>query len=266
MKKSFIIVIIIVFLFLISIGVYFYLIKRPGQNLPENQQKITHPPCLGDDEVAVFQFHGKQVTATAADVIIKNKNKITDKELFRFQVDDLVPHYYSYEFHKCGVYVIRQFNYNIKTRRATPYYRIELWRYDYDGKGEKVLLFSETDEKGNYTSYFDDDFRIDPLEIYAALVRSYRGHPDFALVIRNFSVAIDNFTLLYNELTAENRFISGVYGLKKWTNKGDYFWADLFEGANVNAFIRIERDTWKVDILPAPQDVRGGDAGNVEKG
>jgi hypothetical protein len=261
-RKTFI-VIIVVILILAGIGISFYLSnkQKPTQ---ENQQKITHSFCLADNEVAIFQFHGSRLRETSADVIVTDK--ITTRELFRFQIDNIVPHYHPYEFHKCGVYVIRQFNYDIKTRRATPGYRIELWKYNYSGTGNSVLLFSSTDENGLYKSNFNSDFRIDPLEIYAALISGYGGHPDFALVIRDIKVASNRFILLYEKLIAENPFLAGIYGLKEWTKKGDFFWADLFEAANVNAFIRIERETWKVDILPAPKDVLGGDALNVENG
>lgn len=264
MKKSVTIIGIVILFGLIAGGIYYSLgrLLPSEQNPPETQ--TTHPPCLGDNEVTTFQFHGNRTTATSADVIISNK--ITGEELSRFRIDDLVPHYYSYEFHKCGTYVIRQFNYNIKTRRATPHYRIELWRYNYTGRGETVLLFSETDDKGIYTSYFDDDFRIDPQEIYIALEYRYPDSSDYDLGFRDFNNKTDNFILSRQSLLKRYPELIGYLGLERWTKNGDYFWGDLSIGADEIAYIRILRDIWKFDVLPVPGGTLGGTAFNPEFG
>jgi len=51
-----------------------------------------------------------------------------------------------------------------------------------------------------------------------------------------------------------------------WTRDGRYFWANIHDGANTLGFIRIDSQDWSVDFLPAPKDVLGGDALNLENG
>ena len=252
-----ILIISLLILISVSIGII-YLIK----NKPE---EMSHGTCLSDNEIAVFQFRGNRTTATTSDVIIENK--VTGKELFRFQIDGLVAnHYHPYEFHKCGAYVIREFNYNIRTRRSTPYYKIELWKYDYTGHGKKILLFSETDDKGKYKSYFDDDFRLDPREIYVALEYRYPDSSDYDLGFRDFNNKTDNFMLSRQSLPKKYPKLVGYFGLEKWTKNGDYFWGDLSIGADEIAYIRILRDIWKFDVLPVPGGTLGGTAFNPEYG
>lgn len=227
--------------------------------------RYTPPRCLKDGEEAVFERLGDRLKEGPADVTIIDK--ATGKELFRFRIDNIVPHHRPYEFHRCGVYVIRQFNYNPITRRRTPNYRNELWRYDYSGRGAKVLLFSESDATGNYKSYFNDDFRIDPQEIYIALESGYPGQPErYGFTIRDIRSSNDVFFLTQSSILKVNPNLAGNLGLRGWSKSGDYFWGNIFIGAPVLGFVRIARDSWKYDILPAPDGVLGGDPLNVENG
>lgn len=135
MKKFIIIFGAVILLGLIAGGIYYFFGKslQSEQNLLESQN--THKPCLGDDEIASFNIIGKRTTATSADIIITDK--ITSKEKFRFQVDNLFPNIgWPYEFRKCGVYIIKEFNWDEKHSKPLPGYKEELWRYTYDGKGK----------------------------------------------------------------------------------------------------------------------------------
>ncbi len=263
LPKKIFIVVIVIFLILASIGISFYLSNKQ-KSIQENQ--ATHSPCLENNEIVFFEFIGDLHEATSANVIINDKNN--GKEIFRFKIDNLVPNRYSYELHQCSVYVIREFNYDIKTRRATPGYRIELWKYDYDSRDKNVLLFSETDSLGQYTSYFNDNFRIDSLEIYVALEqrKSYLGESSYALVIRNFIENLNVFSLKHTDLLNQYPNLSGLFGLLKWTKSGDYFWGNIFDGAIINAFVQITRDTWLVNIFQVPDGTEGGTAFNPEYG
>lgn len=68
------------------------------------------------------------------------------------------------------------------------------------------------------------------------------------------------------EIEKKNPDIVGNIGLRNWSRDGRYFWADTTYGANELGFIRIDSQSWSVDLLSSPKDVLGGDALNVENG
>ena len=127
-KKIFIIAAAVIFLALASVGIYFYLFKKPDQNLPENQ--VTHPPCLEDDEIAVYTIDRRK-DESPVDIIIKNKE--SGKEIYKFVIDSVWPVYYPVQPRRCNVYVIKQFNFDYKQYKPLPGFRVELWQYKYSG-------------------------------------------------------------------------------------------------------------------------------------
>ncbi|MEK7657813.1 MAG: hypothetical protein AAB366_01315 [Patescibacteria group bacterium] len=247
-------------LLVLGVAVYYapILIKKENQDVVKNGGAA--PSCLKENQMAIYEENNK-----AADIIILDK--INNQKTAHFFIDGIIPdHYHPYEFYKCKAYIIRQFNYDSKLGRGTPNYSIELWSYNYTGEGTSTLLFSRTDDRGNYISFYNDDFRINSIENYIVLEKSYPGSDNYALVFKNLAIKENAFVLLYRDLTSEYPNLQGTFGLKEWTKDGKYFWANLFEGANVNAFLRIEKDTWKVEVLPAPKGTMGGDVLNPEFG
>jgi len=259
---TYIIVIIFVASF-VAAGILIYL-KWPLQKAANNQ--TTHGACLSDNETATFNIIGGQTTATSADVIISDK--VTGKEKLRFQVDNLfVNHYHLYETHKCSIYIIKEFDFDQKHAKFLPGFRVELWQYKYDGKGVPILTFAGKDAKGQTTVYYEADFRIDFLETLMALIKGYLGDIDnFATIIKELETKKDVFSLKYKNITSKYPDIEGVFDFNGWTRDSHYFWGHIQQGANILAFFRIERDTWKVDILPAPEGTLGGTAFNPEYG
>ncbi len=266
-KKVFIIGAVIILLAAATLYVYFYFFRKPAQIVqtsPETQ--ITHPPCLGDDEATIFQYIGAPHMATSSNIIISDK--ITNKEKFHFKIDNLfVNHGHPYEFRKCGIYVIKEFNSDYKNGKFPPGFKIELWRYKYNGEGMPILKFAGENEKGEPTVYYSYDFRTDFLEVFLALIEGYSGDIDnFATIIKEIETKNDIFSLKYKDIINKYPDLEGVFGLQGWTKDSRYFWGDLFDGAPVFGFYRIERDTWKVDIFSAPPNTQGGDALNSELG
>lgn len=270
-KKTVILAVsILLVVLLLGVSVYFYFFKKPNQGLIENQ--ITHPPCLGKNEIVDFPvneyYSNERFKYPKFPLVIYIRDKNTNKEKFKFQIDNVRENYIS-EIYKCGIYVIRQFNYDPQKIKQgltqDPGYREELWKYDYSGKGESLLLLAEKPK--DFISYYDPDFRVDPQEIYVALLRGgYPERPDYALVIRNFNLKVDSFILSYQDLLKKHPELTGYFGLESWTKNGDYFWGDLSIAANEIAYLRILRDIWRLDILPAPAGTLGGTAFNPEYG
>ena len=110
------------------------------------------------------------------------------------------------------------------------------------------------------------DFRVDPAEKYIVLEKGYFGKDDYALVIKNLETKEDTFVLPFKEIADEYPNLIGSFGLNEWTDDGRYFWGDIFVGANVLGFFRIDTLNWKTDIFSAPEDALGGDALNFDTG
>ncbi len=267
MKKKSIIIIVVVLAVLTAASIYYFL-KKPikiFQNPPENQ--IAHSSCLEDNEIATYEIKGKKRSLGDVEAIVEIRvsDKKTNTTKNTFQVDNVFKKYHPVEVYKCGVYLIRFFNFNHKLSRQEPGFRAELWRYDYNGDGKIILLLAGKPKE--FIAYYDLDFRVDPMEVYIALVQSYSEIPEnIGYIFKNQLTREDSFTLSQLSILKIDSTLDGSLGLKDWTKSGSYFWGDICAGAPCLGFARIERDTWKVDILPAPQDVLGGDALNLEKG
>jgi len=259
MKKFFIVIPIIIFLLLASADVYFYFFRKNLQSSLESQ--TSHPPCLSDNETVDYTINWRQ-DVTPVDIIIKDKK--SGNEISRFSINSILPVYYPVQPRKCGVYVLRVFNYNPEINKQAPGYRDEIWKYDYSGKGEPLLLLSEKPKE--FISYYSLVFQVDPREIYIALVRGYLEREDYALVIKDLNLRVDSFVLLRQTLFEKYPDLLGYFGLESWTKNGDYFWGDLSIGANEIAYLRILRELWELDVLPAPAGTLGGTAFNPEFG
>jgi len=259
-KKVFVIVIIVIS---ISISVCFYLSQKFTQDIIE--QQVSHSPCLGEDEVAEYEIIEKNrgLGDTEADIIISIRDKKNDFIKHIFKINNLFNNH-SFEIHKCGVYVLRMFNYNSQKIKQDTGYKDELWKYDYTGNGKSIMLFAE--KPGEFISYYSSVFRIDFIEAYIVLLRGHLSREDYAIVIKELKSLTNSFELLRKDLFEKYPDLIGYFGLESWTKDGAYFWGDLAIGANEIAFLRIARDTWDIDVLPAPQDVLGGDALNIENG
>lgn len=263
-KKVVIAASIVAFLILASAGIYFYLFKnqKPVQQ-NQSEIKVTHAPCLGDDEIANYELNKKGMIG--ADVIISIVDKTDNTIIYSFSISEIFKNYHPIELHRCGVYVMKMFNYDVDKIKQEEGSRMELWKYDYSGKGESLLLLAEKPKE--FISYYDLDFRVDPMEVYIALVQSYSEIPEnIGYVFKNQQTRKDSFTLLYPTILKINPDLDGYLGLKTWTKSGSYFWGDISAGAPRLSFVRIKRDSWEHDVLPAPGGTLGGTAFNPEYG
>jgi len=264
MRKFFIIIVALSFLVLVSGGVYFYFFRKPSQltqNSPET--KIAHSPCLGDDEVANYKINKKGVIN--ADIVIDIVDKTDSVVVFSFNIDGVFKSYHPIELYRCGVYVMKMFNYDVDKIKQEEGFRIELWKYNYSGKGEPLTLLAEKPKE--FTASYDADFRVDPMEVYIALVQSYSKIPEnIGYYFKNQQTHKDSFTLPYSSILKINPSLEGYLGLENWTKSGSYFWEDISAGAFRLGFVRIKRDSWEYDVLSAPEGTLGGTAFNPEYG
>lgn len=239
-------------------GLAIYWFSLPELNIPENKRKA----CLEASEVAEYSTPGENKAFVTSPVRITVKDKISGKKKYEFEIMYNSKGAFTFAIFPCNIYVTKIFNYDEK-RGPLPGYRNELWRFHYDGSGEPLLtLFKGEGAPDN----FGQSFLVDPTETYIAFERSYLGSPSYALVIKNLNNLSDVHVLSYQSLIAAHEAPQGAIGLKQWTKDGRYFWGRIFDGAIVYAFFRLERDVWKTKVFPAPKDVLGGDALNVENG
>src|SRR3989344_3332969 len=137
-----------------TIGYFVLSNKKPVDNIVSNG-------CLKDNEYVEYSLNKNDNSAT---ILIRNKYSETDN--FSFVIKDIRINYRPIEVHRCGVYTTRTFNYDgdkIAAGKWNEDFQVELWKYSYDGSGEKKILINEQVSK-IYKRYYDQDFRVSPDE------------------------------------------------------------------------------------------------------
>lgn len=247
-------------------SVYFVLTNQ--ENTPTTPPiSQNEPRCLKDNEYAEYWVNKENPEDRIARIYVRDK--VTNEIIKEFEIEIITPqHYHPIEIRKCHVYVSRSFNYDYQKRMPLDNYRAEIWRYDYQGSGEAILLLGKMLNGEYMASGFSDDYRVSTDEQYISLQKEYLGHPEHALVIRSVGNPKDIFVLTIAQTVATKFEYIGSIGFEEggWTQDGRYFWFDLFNGANVSAYVRIERDTWNWALFPAPENTMGGDKLNLKTG
>lgn len=235
-----------------------YLAEKQKEKQPEESNQ---EHCLADDEVASYEIKKNPTGGGIAEIFVKDKNGSQKRNSFNIEISSS-EHYHPIEIHKCGAYAVRTFGYDYEKKTPMENYRRELWMYRYNGEGKSLISdFS----KWSYENILGD-FRVDPTETYVILERSYLGEEDYALIIKDLKTKEDAFVLPFQEIIDKYPDLVGSIGLREWTKDGRYFWGDIFVGANVLGFFRIDTLNWKTDIFEAPGNVMGGDALNFSTG
>src|SRR3989344_5796487 len=133
----------------------------------------THGPCLAEGEVAEYpldeRFDPALKTPKGTEISVSIKDVATRAEKFSFTIQDIHLVYHPLELHKCALYAQREFGFDRKTSKLGADFRREMWRYTYDGVGEKLLTIAEMDRNGNPTFHYSSDFRVDLGELYISL-------------------------------------------------------------------------------------------------
>lgn len=243
------------------IGVVFYviyfrnLVGKP--KITEPDVTANHNVCLKDNEIVDYPLDSKYNSLTKTPQIpltVLVKDKLTNQIKFQFQVND-VPSGQSrpLEIHKCGLYVLRQFNFDSKLGVPLSNFAFELWRYDYSGRGVKIITLFQ-DKVADYSPIFF----VDPSEKYIELTRGYIGSIDASVVVldigsSNLSQALSvtpKDLLMKTYSLAPNRDIGAV----GWTSDGDYLWGGS-ESQSDEAYFRIRagdktKETLQVFKMP----------------
>lgn len=251
-------VLVLLAILLLGIGVYFLINK----DKTEEPREPGHELCLADDEFADYPIdekYAKEIRTPKIPLIIFVRDSATNKEKFSFQINDIELRGPRPQLRKCGVYVIRKFNYDPKKTKQDPGYREELWRYGYDGVGENILLLAEKDMSGVFRAEFSGIFQIDPNEKYLVLEKSYLGQDNYALVVKDINTLEDLFTLrLKDILEGHPDIVPGSFGFGVWLENGEYLCGYIFIGIRDTAYGCIKTGTWETEIFSSPTDLLAG--------
>lgn len=269
--------ILVVALFVIGASViYSVFSKKPASQANNNQTQVTQKElspngCLEENEIADYDRASlfpeiTQPKERSPLIFVKNRN--TGVAIKSFRINNVRDSAYPMELHKCGVYFIQDFNYDNGKGLPLPNYRGELWQYGYNNEGGKLLMvlfdFGKEDNLNN--NNYSPTFRVSPLEQYIALEKGYLGQDDYALIIKDLKTLKDVFVLSAKSTFDQYPNMAGSFGFDTWTDDSRYFWGDIFDGAYVNGYFRIDTQNWKAEIFEAPNGAMGGSPLNVNTG
>lgn len=274
-RKFFIILLIFIFLVLSLVSIILLAgIKKDRIkdkiNTPTAQQDLASTPwqCLKEDEEAGYYDKLGEFSQTwvareyPLKVIVRDKN--TKKEIRSIVINSVMESYHPAEVFSCGIYVMVGTNYDPKKTKQNIGYKDELYKFDYSGNKEKLVLLSEKPKE--FISYYSLDFRVSPNEKYVALIKSYGGQADYSLVIKDLETKEDVFSLKMNNFINKYPDIEGSFDMVDWKLDGRYFWADIMNGAPVSGYLRVDSRDWSYDAWVAPPRALGGFVPNYTTG
>ncbi|MEK7148446.1 MAG: hypothetical protein AAB770_00845 [Patescibacteria group bacterium] len=269
-KYVFIIVLLAIIAFVVG-GYYVWGIRKITPVVQEFivDSRSIDDACLMDDEIgenSALRGKGNMGYFATSPVTIFVKDKITNLERRNFQISGNSTGLFTLQLFKCNIYVVRIFNYDPKKGKHDVGYKEELWKYNYSGNGEPIILMAEKPKE--FISYYTGSFRVSPFEQYIALIKGYGGRDDHSIVIKDIKTLKDVFVLPITDVTKKNPEVAGDIGFNPggWTSDGKYLWVNMFIGAEVYGFVRINTIDWTYEVLPAPKMTMGGDALNINNG
>ena len=217
--------------------------------------------CLLPSEKSSFQIHNKQ--ADKGEAVISVIDQSGEIREFKIEIP-IVDHYHPIELHKCGVYSFHSMNYDYKSRKALPGYSFSLWKYDYSGGGEEVVRIAEVENEVPKI-LFNTDFRVSPDENYLVLAQGNAFEDDYNIVIESLSGFRTNnlknvLKVSFKDIAGSNPNIYGSIGFNEWSSDSRYFWGNIFDGADVKAYYKIDIQDGSLDVFEAPFGSLGGDA------
>src|SRR3989344_8744174 len=209
--------------------------------------------CLKSEETVRYEILNKSVQPGKAKIIIDGNASI---ESYSFEIDLPRPnHYHPIEIHKCGVYSFYSEHYDYTSRKVLPGYFFSLWKYDYSGDGEEIIRTAEL-ENGALKILFNTDFRVSPDEKYLVLEQGNVFEGDYNIVIKSLSGFKTNslkdvLRISFKDIVGLSPNIYGSIGFNEWSSDNRYFWGNIFDGADVKAYYRIDIHSGSFDVYEA---------------
>ncbi|MEK7509340.1 MAG: hypothetical protein AAB605_01355 [Patescibacteria group bacterium] len=225
---------------------------------------LSKKKCLGTNEEATLEITKLSSLVETAHILIRERE--TGAELDKFEIANLRGYVHQIELWGCGTYAIRNFNvdYSSKEKPQEGFNR-SLWKYKYDGSSEKIIDLAWLAQTKDVISAYNYDFRVSPDERKLVLVEGYPGKSDYNIVIKSLSGFRANnledvLKVSFKDIAGSNQSIYGSIGFNEWSNDSRYFWGNIFDGADVKAYYRIDIEKKTFDMYEAPYGSLGGDA------
>jgi len=264
-NKKTLVILVLVGLMVIGGGIgYFFFFQKDGElgGLEISKEKLSK--CLDEQSTALYKTEKKE--GPLAEVVVSVNDKSTGKELSSFRIENVFKTSTSIELHPCSIYVIRFFNYDPRETKQETGFKAELWKYAYNGQGVNSLLLSEKMTDGTVKGDYSYDFRVDTSEKYIVLENGYLSQDNYSLVVKHLETKEDVFILSAKEISKQHPTIAGNFNMREWSEDGKYFWGNIFDGAYVLAYFRIDTSRWETDIFEAPDGAMGGFPLNIKTG
>lgn len=197
------------------------------------------------------------------EVRINNKENVERRE---FTILNVTGANKPFEIRKCGIYVVRQFNIDTRTLELSDNFNISLWQFDFASKGgRKILDQAYNDNSGKEVVAFSFDFRVSPNEQFVVVTEGNTFREKYNLVIKslvNFTPnnLEDAMVIPFKDMIRTNPNIHGSIGFLEWSDDSRYFWGNIFDGAEVTAFFRVDMQNKSFEVYETPKVTLGGDA------
>lgn len=199
----------------------------------------SYSKCLGEWESVEYVSDYKN---RFVDVYIKNGGE----KSHLFKISD-VSSGSQIEVHKCGLYLIRAFGFDYDKMKELNNYRVEIWKYSFDGDAIKVLTLGEKDQFNSSKYYYEYDFRINDEESYITLIGRYAS-PE-VLTIKDLNTVSDAFVFTKNDLLDEYgvdyKNPELLYLVDTWKWNENYFTFTVFS----NISFRVNISDWRLEKI-----------------
>jgi hypothetical protein len=169
-------------------------VLQPTTHPTSAQSSINHTQCLSDNEYADWSKNRIEKDGSSTGEIDIYDKESKNKRI-SFELKNVMESGNFVDFKKCDFYVLRIFDY------GTIGGGVELWRYQYDGSGKKLMSLGDTNGVGTFGDdifigpLYSFDFHIDTAEKYLGLERGYMGGSEDLIVIKDLRTLQDIFTV-----------------------------------------------------------------------
>lgn len=124
-----------------------------GHSATSTVASVSSGACLDDNEIVSYEMEKPTSNAVTTTITISIRNSINNRER-TLGLKDVYPGYHPIELYKCSAYMIREFNFDAKTFKPLPGFKVALWKYDYSGKGKEILVLAGENSSGTPAVFF----------------------------------------------------------------------------------------------------------------
>lgn len=152
-------------------------------------------------------------------------------------------------------------------------YDASLWRYTYDGEGEKVLDFTRRNDEYNSFFIYNLGYSVDPNERFIVLSHGFMSggdeYKDILLYVKDLKTLKDIAVVdLKNDVFEKNLDIYGdvLFENAHWSDDGNYFLVPFNDQADVTGYVRVDLKNGTYQVYDSYLGTMAGDQLNINTG